>query len=75
MLCKRVVELSIQQLKATGMNTPLIIKYEEDQQFASYAIKQMVELSRSQVKFGYIFSSFNNQDDSPLLDSYQKTIT
>ena len=44
----------------------------EDQQFASYAIKQMVELSRSQVKFGYIFSSFNNQDDSPLLDSYPK---
>ena len=44
----------------------------EDQQFASYAIKQMVELSQSQVKFGYIFSSFNNQDDSPLLDSYPK---
>ena len=36
----------------------------EDQQFASYAIKQMVELPKSQIKFGYIFSSFNDQYES-----------
>ncbi|MBL6693697.1 MAG: LPS-assembly protein LptD [SAR86 cluster bacterium] len=44
----------------------------EDQQYASYVIRQMVELPQSQIKFGYIFSSFDNQHQNPLLDSYPK---
>lgn len=44
----------------------------DDKQIASYVIRQMVELPKSQIKFGYIFSSFNDQHDSPLLDSYPK---
>ena len=44
----------------------------DDKQIASYVIRQMVELPKSQIKFGYIFSSFNDQHESPLLDSYPK---
>ena len=59
-------------MKVTGTNTPLITKNKRRPTDCFLCIRQMVELSKSQIKFGYIFSSFNDQDDSPLLDSYPK---
>lgn len=71
------------QLQSSNLVTTIVgdwneytINYQEtkeDIQSASYSIRQIIELSDSSFKFGYIYSSFDDQFQNPLLDSYPKS--